>query len=98
MRPPADDECARHDALLQARLGLALALVEAVDYDSNSTLRSLEALASRCAAVGVPAEAVHRMVDDGVLAAVADARSADQRPVTTVAGLLHRTVARAYLR
>ncbi|MEV6274860.1 hypothetical protein [Nocardia sp. NPDC051832] len=97
MHPPADDECARHDALLQARLGLALALVEAVDYGS-STLRSLEALASRCAASGVPVETVHQMVDDGVLAAVADSGPADQRPVTTVAGLLHRTVARAYLR
>ncbi|MEV0250830.1 hypothetical protein AB0H76_29840 [Nocardia sp. NPDC050712] len=99
MRPPADDDHARHDALLRDRLGLALALVEAVEADLGGAagLRSLETLATRCAAGGVPAETVHRMVDDGVLDAVGAAGD-NPHPVTRVAGLLHNTVARAYSR
>ncbi|MFC9895303.1 hypothetical protein ACFVMC_16590 [Nocardia sp. NPDC127579] len=95
MHRPPNEESAHRDALLRARLGLALALFEAADYDGAAGLRNLETLAVLCAAHGVPAETVHRMVDDGVLEALGDA---DPYPVTEMAGLLHSTVTRAYLR
>ncbi|MEU5757776.1 hypothetical protein [Nocardia sp. NPDC047648] len=59
------------DALIRMGLELALVLVDAAEAAGNLALGRFEHAATRCAQAGIPIEAVHAVLRDGVDAGLA---------------------------
>ncbi len=98
MRPATDDrDHAR--AMLSSGLSLALALIEVAEsYDSIAALHTLETVAARCAAIGVPVDSVHEMVHEGVESATGalEENQLSSAVLAHVSHLLHSSVTHAY--
>ncbi|MEV6426428.1 hypothetical protein [Nocardia sp. NPDC051463] len=72
MRPHDKAWATGPDALLKSGFELALVLVDAAEASGSMVLSWFEHAAARCAAAGVPIEAVHAAVRDSVKTALAE--------------------------
>ncbi|WP_040779458.1 hypothetical protein [Nocardia pneumoniae] len=68
---PGQPRRAGADALIKMGLELALVLVDAAEAAGSLALGRFEHAASRCAQAGIPIEAVHAVLRDGVDAGLA---------------------------
>ncbi|WP_406230601.1 hypothetical protein [Nocardia sp. NBC_01009] len=81
MRPHDEAWATGPDAMLKAGFELALVLVDAAEASGSMAMSWFEHAAARCAAAGIPIEAVHDAVRDSVKTALAQAGPVEE-PVT----------------